>query len=123
MEVKSIAESSKHSAILSTFIKLPLVIKIFVLSIYEWPLKTGFTAYCFYLALTSTKVTKNLRVSVIVFSSPPHVINDDMTLSRRNAMVHWAPSVSLPNAAHKALLIYKKEQQYALCKTKDTAKS
>ena len=28
---------------LSTFIKLPFVIKIFVLSIFEWPLKTGFT--------------------------------------------------------------------------------
>ena len=33
----------EHSAILSTFIKLPFVIKIFHLSIFEWPLKTGFT--------------------------------------------------------------------------------
>ena len=33
----------EHSAILSTFINLPFVIKIFVLSIFEWPLKTGFT--------------------------------------------------------------------------------
>ena len=33
----------EHSAILSTFIKLPFVIKIIVLSIFEWPLKTGFT--------------------------------------------------------------------------------
>ena len=33
----------EHSAILSTFIKLPFVIKIFVLSIFEWPLKTSFT--------------------------------------------------------------------------------
>ena len=33
----------EHSAILSTFIKLPFIIKIFVLSIFEWPLKTGFT--------------------------------------------------------------------------------
>ena len=32
-----------HSAILSTFIMLPFVFKIFVLSIFEWPLKTGFT--------------------------------------------------------------------------------
>ena len=31
----------EHSAILSTFIKLPSVIKIFVLSIFELPLKTG----------------------------------------------------------------------------------
>ena len=33
----------EHSAILSTFTKLPLIIKIFVLSIFEWPPKTGFT--------------------------------------------------------------------------------
>ena len=39
---------------LSTFIKLPFVIKIFVLSIFEWPLQTSFTVllipfefYCF----------------------------------------------------------------------------
>ena len=32
----------KHSAILSTFIKLKFVIKI-LLSIFEWPLKTGLT--------------------------------------------------------------------------------
>ena len=40
MQVKSIAECT---AILLTCIKLPLVIKIFVLSIFEWPLETGFT--------------------------------------------------------------------------------
>ena len=34
-----------HSAILSTCIKLPFVIKICVLSIFEWPLKTGFTVF------------------------------------------------------------------------------
>ena len=33
----------EHSAILLTFIKLPFVIKTFVLSFFEWPLKTGFT--------------------------------------------------------------------------------
>ena len=44
MQVKSIAECS-HGAFCntSTFIKLPFVIKTFVLSIFEWPLKTGFT--------------------------------------------------------------------------------
>ena len=45
MQVKSIAECSKHSAILLTFIKLPAVIKIFVLSIIEWPFYTGFTVH------------------------------------------------------------------------------
>ena len=33
----------EHSAILLTCIKLPFVIKIFVLSIFEWPFYTGFT--------------------------------------------------------------------------------
>ena len=36
----------EHSAILSAFIKLPFVIKTFVLSIFEWSLKTGFTVSC-----------------------------------------------------------------------------
>ena len=34
-----------HSAILSTFIKVPIVIKIFVLSIFEWPFYTGFSVH------------------------------------------------------------------------------
>ena len=38
----------EHSAILSTFIKLLFVIKSFVLSIFGWPLKTGFTI-CHYI--------------------------------------------------------------------------
>ena len=35
----------EHSAILLTFINLPFAIKTFVLSIFEWPLKTCFTVY------------------------------------------------------------------------------
>ena len=37
----------EHSAILSTFIKLPFDYKTFVLSIFEWPLRTGFTVMFF----------------------------------------------------------------------------
>ena len=33
----------EHSALLSTLIKLPFSIKTFVLSIFKWQLKTGFT--------------------------------------------------------------------------------
>ena len=35
----------EHSAVLSTFIKLLFVIKIFVLSTFEWPFYTGFTVF------------------------------------------------------------------------------
>ena len=38
MQVKTIAECSK-----GTFIKLPFFIKIFVLSIFDWLLRIGFT--------------------------------------------------------------------------------
>ena len=41
-----------HSAILSTFIKLPFVIKIYVLSIFEWPRKTGFNLFCNILVIS-----------------------------------------------------------------------
>ena len=48
MQVKSIAECSKGS-ILQYFRPslsyVPFVIKIFVLSIFEWPLKTSFTVF------------------------------------------------------------------------------
>ena len=44
MQVKSIAER-EHSAILSTFIMLPFSIRTFVLSLFKWPLKTGFSVF------------------------------------------------------------------------------
>ena len=44
MQVKSIAEV-EHSAVLSTFIKLPFVFKIFISSIFEWLFYTGFTVF------------------------------------------------------------------------------
>ena len=45
MQVKSIEECSKgeHSAIHPTFIRLLFVFKTFVLSIFQWQLKTGLT--------------------------------------------------------------------------------
>ena len=47
MQTKSITECTpfEHSAIFSTFFKLQFVIKIFVLSIFEWPFYTGFTVF------------------------------------------------------------------------------
>ena len=43
----------EHSAILSAFIKLSFSIKTFVLSIFKWPLKTGFTVYEFLISSQS----------------------------------------------------------------------
>ena len=46
-----------HSAILLTFIKLLFGIKVFVLSIFEWPLKTGVTVLTSYLSIEKTNIS------------------------------------------------------------------
>ena len=45
----SLNAGQKYSAILLTFIKLQFVIKIFVLSIFEWSFKTCFTVLIIYM--------------------------------------------------------------------------
>ena len=47
-----------HSAILLTFIKPPFVIKIFVLSIYEWWFYTGFTVFSLFSGVQGTHIVK-----------------------------------------------------------------
>ena len=64
MQVKRIEECS---AIPSTFIKLPLVIMIFVLSIFEWPFYTGFFCKC--IVTTNTILflnTNELKIAEIL---------------------------------------------------------
>ena len=55
----------EHSAILVTFIKLPFVIKTFVLSIFEWPFYTGFTVLYYELLISSQysdEISLSLRI-------------------------------------------------------------
>ena len=47
-----------HSAIILTFIKLPFVIKIFVLSIFEWPLMTGLTVFARIIFTNISKINR-----------------------------------------------------------------
>ena len=68
----------EHSAILPTFIKLPLVIKIFVLSIFKWPFYTGFTVESFAsLLIKGTSFKGNNFLPEICYQS-------ERTLSFRN---------------------------------------
>ena len=46
----------EHSAIHLTFTKLPFVIKIFVLSIFEWPFDTGFSVMQYFPLKVSLKM-------------------------------------------------------------------
>ena len=68
----------EHSAILSTFVKLQFVIKIFVLSIFEWPFYTGFTVYSFnaHASLSNeSSFLKNRLVASRYTGLPPVVYN------------------------------------------------
>ena len=71
----------EHSALLSTFIKLRHVIKIFVLSIWEWPLKTGFIVFFVQRLqknkrrqVTFPKTTPTLTLCVLVSSADLHTV-------------------------------------------------
>ena len=75
-----LVKSEEHSAILLTFIKLPFVIKICVLSIFEWPIYTSFhelahlclqVIFIYYphmLVLNALVVTVNFVYSTLVHS-------------------------------------------------------
>ena len=53
----------EHSAILSTCYELPHGFKTFVLSIFEWPLKTGFTVCMFCRMLPMKQELKILKTN------------------------------------------------------------
>ena len=97
MQVKSIAECSKgHSAIPLTFIKLPFVFKTFVLSIFEWPLATGFTVYDKIAQLTSCDMKYGDSSNFSLTSS---------NLRTREFLIFLLPSTNLPRTPFN----YKKE--------------
>ena len=84
----------EHSAILSTFIKLPFVIKIFVLYIFEWWLKTGFTLYspktkssqCHYVVMTR-RATK-LLIAIPAPGSGLSAVNVSTATSKCSITFH-----------------------------------
>ena len=57
-----------HSPILSTFIKLPVVIKIYILSIFEWPFYTGLTIEIFLGLESGHKNNISEKVHVLITS-------------------------------------------------------
>ena len=64
----------EHSAIHSSFIKLPFSIKTFVMYILKWPLKTGFTLFAYTKHFCSNMDViegsgQNLDIQVLSFTS------------------------------------------------------
>ena len=77
----------EHSAILSTFIKLPFVIKIFVLSIFKWPHKTDFTVpdiVLFVLYFAFRKLLTLHTMTMLYFSLIKGYINIWLLSHRKN---------------------------------------
>ena len=80
----------EHSAILSTFIKLPFANKTFVLSIFEWPLKTGFSV-------------NNLQQKNPIFSSILHVLRlslSELFGSGAQKKDRLRPNLTITNRLH-----------------------
>ena len=76
MQVKSIAIcSTEHSEILSTFIKPPFSIKIFVLSLFERPFCSGFTVGVFCLDIYLENINLILAFIINIFSQPIELLN------------------------------------------------
>ena len=73
----------EHSAILSTFIKLPIVIKIFVLSIFEWPFWrfTQVILYSWYVTLISSIIPGVKSFSLIILARRSSSRNKSSTIS------------------------------------------
>ena len=61
----------EHSAILLTYVKLPFVFKTFVLPIFVWPLKTGFTVLLLFYIKQSVSMKRKYR-NPIAKNKPRH---------------------------------------------------
>ena len=55
---------------LSTFIKVPFVIRIFILSIFEWPFCTGFTVAEMVLFQNIYKIVKHIKFYLNIIYRP-----------------------------------------------------
>ena len=69
----------EHSAILLTFMKLPSVIKIFVLSIFEWLFKTGFTVQALKILMSFHKLAVIQSHHHHIYSGYRLVFSNDIT--------------------------------------------
>ena len=81
----------EHSATLSTFIKLPVVIKIFVLSIFEWPFYTGFT----FTVLTTYMETCYLNLHKTTFTKFVLALTNQISLDKSADDSHAISSIIL----------------------------
>ena len=86
----------EHSAILSTFIKLPFVIKIFVLSIFEWPFYIGLL---YFIQQRQRPVSRNIRngsLGGLPGNSNPGNMMNNSPISQTNSSMSQANQLPSP---------------------------
>ena len=97
----------EHSAILSTFIKLLFVIKIFILSIFEWPFYTDFTLLSFYFDLFSIQAAIPSKKPPSQPGTPPPVAKKPDISKRPCSQTRTPPRPSpKPTKRHNGLYSY-----------------
>ena len=77
----------EHSAILSTFIKLSVAIKTFILSIFEWPFYTGFTVFASPAQFNSESHPTCNRACNASLADPLHEDNVSFLLTQFKAKI------------------------------------
>ena len=104
----------EHSSILSTFIKLSVVFKTFVLSIFEWPFQTDFTAI---------QVSKGAKIRSR-YNQVPHLTQDTngkVTNSQLDTTNQSQEVSPFPAGDHKAH-INRRAQRHSKHKTNKNIK-
>ena len=102
MQVKRIA--------LLTFIKLPFAIKIFVLSIFEWPFYTGFTVYTYspvniqIFELNMTCVSLSEVINIILWATKSQMKKNKHYFTGDETLVKLFPKIWI------LFLLYKTQQ-------------
>ena len=108
----------QHSAILSTFINLPFVFETLVLSISEWPPKTGFTVCLFYFqALASMSMTPQPIKNLDVIAQNPDMWKRRESFSSQtgfNPLIYGNDVDSVDVATRVAMVTYMLEMKIIL---------
>ena len=91
----------EHSPILLTFIKLPVVIKTYVLSIFEWTLYTGFTVYL--KSSFAIILPRMLKLFVLLFNSFYMCIPICVLVYLPHGAMGWSVICDFPGQTHPFL--------------------
>ena len=89
----------ERSALHLTFIKLPFVIKIFVLSNFEWPFYTGFTVIwktCNKCRTNCAKINENITLKVLIYDYFSIIFHKINRISKHISLLYKFVKLTMP---------------------------